>query len=116
MYLIPIVFDSGNLRDLIQDQKWRFRIFGEKFLQAKSRGGPVIGTIGNMRHVKGFGYLLSAFQELLVSYPDASLLLVGDFVEPGSKKALVTTHQNIGSQETVLHHRIQCHMLMLKRG
>ena len=92
----PIVFDSGSLRDLIQDQKWRFRIFVEKFLQAKSRGGPVIGTIGNMRHVKGFGYLLSAFQELLVSYPDASLLLVGDFVEPGKKKQWLQHIKTLG--------------------
>jgi glycosyltransferase involved in cell wall biosynthesis len=42
-------------------------------------GAPVVGFVGRFTRDKGLPELLDAFDQVLVSFPDARLLLVGDF-------------------------------------
>ena len=39
---------------------------------------PLIGVVSNLRPVKGVSYLIQAFVQVIQSYPDACLLIVGD--------------------------------------
>jgi glycosyltransferase involved in cell wall biosynthesis len=41
-------------------------------------GAPVIGTVGRLDPIKNYPLLLSAFRRLLVRFPEAVLLIVGD--------------------------------------
>ena len=80
------IFDPWPLREVVLNQRWQIRLFVEKFLRTKARGGSVVGTSGIFRHVKGFSALLEAFGELLNIDSDACLLLVGDFAGPREQK------------------------------
>ena len=43
------LFPEGILTDLAKELPWKLSLFAKRFLKAKSRGGPVIGTTGLMR-------------------------------------------------------------------
>ena len=42
-------------------------------------GGPVVGFVGRLTRDKGVPELLDAFDQVLASFPDARLLMLGDF-------------------------------------
>ena len=42
-------------------------------------GGPVVGFVGRFTRDKGVPELLDAFDQILLSFPDARLLMLGDF-------------------------------------
>jgi glycosyltransferase involved in cell wall biosynthesis len=44
-------------------------------------GGPVVGFVGRLTRDKGVPELLDAFDQILGSFPDARLLMLGDFEE-----------------------------------
>lgn len=41
-------------------------------------GAPLIGTVGRLHHQKGQRYLLESIREILQTYPDLQVLLIGD--------------------------------------
>lgn len=79
----PSVFDSLSLQIAVQNQELQISL--DDFLCAKARGGPVIGAVGLIRYKKGYSVLLKAFESILVAYPKAILLVVGDALTPKEK-------------------------------
>ena len=53
-----------------------------------NRYAPVIGSVGNLNHQKGFFYLISAMKIVLERYPLATLEVVGEGEERGELLAL----------------------------
>ncbi|MFH1201873.1 MAG: glycosyltransferase family 4 protein [Candidatus Omnitrophota bacterium] len=61
--------------------KYEAQIINDKNSLKKEFGlsrGPVIGIIARLSSVKGHKYLILAFKEILNTFPDAQLLMVGD--------------------------------------
>jgi glycosyltransferase involved in cell wall biosynthesis len=47
-------------------------------LEGLNGGGPVIGTVGNIRHIKGHDIFLHTARLLVNRYPEAKFVVVGD--------------------------------------
>lgn len=95
------LFPTGRLTDLAKEFPYKLRVFAKRFLKAKSRGGPVIGTTGLMRYKKGFHLLLQAFREFLDRHPTALLLLVGDFLGASQRKQMLKMIKSLGIKRQV---------------
>lgn len=94
-------FDPWTIREIAVGQGWRFQLFVEKFLRAKSRERVIIGTVGIIRPVKGFPVLLEAFRKLVAFCPKAYLLIVGDFSNPEEKKVRLKQIKALGLNQHV---------------
>lgn len=97
----PSVFNHSDILTIAKEMGWRSRMLVKNFLTAKSKGGPVIGTVGNIRHVKGFSFLLEAFKNIESIYPDAYLILVGDFSDPETGKKYLKQIKELGLKRRV---------------
>lgn len=65
----------------------------------KLSSGPVIGIISRLSSVKGHEYLLSAFTQILESYPTVRLLIIGDGPE---KNRLVNLAKKLKIDDKVI--------------
>ena len=99
--LDPESFDPWSLREVTTSQGWRYQVFVEWFLRSKRRGGHVVGTVGMIRPAKGFPFLLDAFHELVRTFSNAHLLIVGDFVNPQEKKRFFKRIKTMGLKRKV---------------
>ena len=99
--LDPESFDPWSLREVTTSQGWRYQVFVESFLRSKRRGGPVVGTVGMIRPAKGFPFLLDAFHELVRTFSNAHLLIVGDIVNPQDKKEYLKRIKIMGLKRKV---------------
>ena len=80
----PTVFHSEPLHKMVANEN--LRMLADRFLDAKSSGAPVVGFTGIIRHKKGYPVLLSAFKKVLLNFPDAILLVVGDTMSEREKE------------------------------
>ena len=77
----PTIFDKRDLQDLSKDQDFKRRLFIKTFLKVRKKYTPIIGTVGAIRHVKGFDVLLDAFVMFRERFPKAHLLAVGSIID-----------------------------------
>lgn len=110
------LFDQRSLQELIQEQNWRSRFFGETFIRFKSKDAFVVGTTSIIRPEKGFHLCLAAFKELQNTHPNSCFLHIGDFATIQEKKTFLKLIRKLGLKRRVFlvglvpHRQVLCWM------
>jgi len=76
-----IVYNGVDTQRFSPHQAKVTELFGDYF----NRGGPVIGTVGNLKPVKGQDFLVRAAHLLIKKYPEARFVVIGETFEPYRK-------------------------------
>ena len=110
----PDLFDQRSLQELIQEQKWRSRFFGETFIRFKSKEAFVVGNTSIIRPEKGFHLCLAAFKALQHTHPNSCFLHVGGFATIQEKNNALKLIRKLGLKQRVFlaglvpHRQVLC--------
>ena len=75
----PSQFEDKPLQEFVLTSKRPIKRVTKKLLRIKNKNQFVIGTSGAIRFIKGYAFLIEAFEKFRYVFPESHLLIVGKY-------------------------------------